>query len=111
MSKEKKEDDNTLLNVFILFFVSAFLIICMVIFIPAAFHDDPIIDTHFENAKIQYFIESDNNMPNKEKYNLMETICTEKMGNNALNDELWYDFMTDETLRIEKCKKLLMESD
>lgn len=51
-------------------------------------HDEGILKSCRNDAKLQYFIES-NNLTNQGKYDLAKSICNETFSNESLYDKLW----------------------
>jgi len=52
-------------------------------------HDENVLESHHKDAKLQYFINSEN-LTNREKYNLAQSICNETFSNQSIyDDKLW----------------------
>ena len=51
-------------------------------------HDESILESHRSDAKIKYFIQSDN-LTNQGKYDFAKSICNETFSNNSLYEKLW----------------------
>lgn len=52
-------------------------------------HDENILELHRNDAKLQYFMESDN-LTNQGKYNLVQSICNKTFSNESIYyNEMW----------------------
>jgi len=89
--------------------VSVFLFMLMVISFGLLLHDDPIVRDAYEKASINYFVESNDDMTNAEKYTLMDTTCLKYASGDALNDKLWFESDSDEQPRLYRCKQRLLQ--
>jgi len=97
-------------------FAVIFIVAVMLWFIGGFYvvaHDENILEHYNNEAKMQYFIQSDN-LTNQEQYNLALSICNETFSNESLFDKLYgpktpfWDIERHKKYEIDRCKCRLL---
>ena len=70
-------------------------------------HDLSIVMDANKDAKVQYFIEYDDNMTRQEEYELIQSVCYCTFTNESLHDDLWVQRDTDGL--VKQCVTELIE--
>jgi len=98
-------NSDKIVTIFCVVMVTAsFILLCFIL--PS---NTATINNMNNEAKLQYVLESNNNMINKEKYNLSKTICEQKI-NKTFEESFWIKiFGNDKNTYTTKCRINLLK--
>lgn len=97
-------------NISMIMFLAIILILFTLSSVVVFMHDADILESHHENAKFQYFIES-SDLTNQENYDLVKSICNETFSNQSIYDELYatkipfWNVQEHMEFEINKCER------